>query len=182
MSIQRDLREAVKAINLDPDLAALLEEAKAAVDSDPEVRVKVAEAVGRELLWLREQRVKLGQIEAYVESVLARVMPVASLDFEGLHLERRGGRKRTEWDHDGVVSALAQRFATDDAGEYDETLVPLYEHAVRHYLRAAQVSGYRTKSGLVVLGVDPDGFCKSERGRRTVQVNGAASASEGDEA
>lgn len=181
MTAFTELRAALAAVEADPGLSALLEEAKAAVDRAPEVRVKVAEAVGRTLLELRERRIQLGQIEAYVESVLARVMPVGSLDFPDLHLERKGGRDRKEWDHDGVVAALAQRFAADaDTGEVDPTLVPLYEHAVHHFLQSAQVTGYRTKTGLVPLGVDPDDYSKSERGRRTVHVTGSAAAVVGE--
>lgn len=174
MSRYWNLRDAITDLTTDPDLLALLDEARLALDAglDPEVRVKLAETLGRDLLAIREQRIALAQVEASVESVLARVMPVPKLDFGDLHLERKGGRDRKEWDHDGLVAALAREFATNEAGETDDTLLPLYGEAVRHYLRAAQVSGYRTKTGLVPLGIDPDDYSKSERGRRTVHVTG----------
>lgn len=165
MSIERDLREAVRAINLDPDLAALLEEAKAAVDSDPEVRVKVAEAVGRELLWLRDLRTELGRAEAYVESVLARVMPVKTLDFPGLRLERRGGATKTTWDDESLVRDLPKVLAGGDA-ERAEALA----RAGAELLRFLHVDYWRS-TALKEAGLDPDEYRATEGYRRSVQVS-----------
>lgn len=171
-----DLAAAIAAVADDPARAERERDALASFVHGPDEREKYAALLGADLLAIRTQRQALADVEASIESVLARVMPSAKLDFPGLHLERKGGRDRREWDHDGLVTALAHAFATDDNGEYDPTVPPLYVDVVRHYRTAAQVTGYRTKTGLVPLGVDPDGYCKSEPGRRTVQVSGGAAA------
>jgi len=171
------LTEAIAALANDPDRADLERAALASIEQGRDVRAKYAEQLGADLLAIRTQRQALADIEASRESVLARVMPSSTLDFPGLHLERKGGRDRKEWNHDGLLPALAENFATDtETGEYDPTLTPLYCDAVRHYLRAAQVTGYRTTTGLKPLGIDPDAFCKSEPGRRTVHVTGGEAA------
>lgn len=170
------LAPAITALANDPERAERERDALASIDQGKGERAKYAEMLGRDLLAVRTLRQDLAAIEASIESIVARVMPVGTLDLDGLHLERHGGKDRKDWDHDGVVTALAQRFATTDEGEYDPTLVPLYGDSVRHFLRAAQVSGYRTKTGLVPLGVDPDAYCKSTPGRRTVQVSGGEAA------
>jgi hypothetical protein len=182
VTIYAALADAVRAIEHDAVLHALEDEAMALAErhADPELRVTAARPLALYLAEIRAQRVTLARAEAGVVRALARVMPVPVLDFAGLHVERRSGRNRTEWDHDGLLRELGVRFATDpETGEVDETLLPLFGDVIRFYLLSAQVSGYRTRSGLVPLGIDPDAWCKSEPGRATVEIVAAAVESSG---
>jgi hypothetical protein len=185
VAIYAALADAVRAIEHDATLHALEDEAMALAErrADPELRIAVARALALHLAEVRAQRVTLARAEAGIERALARVMPTNTLDLEGVHVERHSGRKRTEWDHDGLLHALADCFAVDpETGEVDETLRPLFADAVRFFTRAAQVSGYRTRSGLVPLGVDPDQYCRTEPGRPSIELVVGESAAAGGEA
>ena len=160
-----NLREAVAG--LDTDLPELL----SAIGTKNQPRLC-------ELLYaLREQRIRLAEIEAIVEAKAARAMgPADRIEWDGYCAERKGGMVRKHWDNNLLASRVTQWVSTDVAtGEVDETDYALTSAAVSEVLRAAAISYWRT-TVLRSMGVNYDDAVETERGRRTVHVTkGSAS-------
>lgn len=125
---------------------------------------------------VRDARQALHKFEASVEAATARAMTGNRLELPALGIvaERKGGSKRTEWDHLRLAGVVARSYATDtDTGEVDSTLAEVAEHVSGWLLQFAAVSYWRAGK-LREVGVDPDGYATVERGRRTVQIYRAA--------
>jgi len=119
---------------------------------------------------IRASRSRLHGIEAVVESYAARAMTGNRLELPGLLAERKGGAKRTDWDHMRLAGVVARRYATDvESGEVDPTLAELTEAVSRWLLEFAAIQYWRAGK-LREVGIDPDGYATVERGRRTVVI------------
>jgi hypothetical protein len=125
-----------------------------------------------ELLYaLREQRVRLAEIEAIVEAKAARSMGRADrIEWAGYYAERKGGMVRKHWDHKLLAAKVTEYTYTDlNTGAIDETVQSATSEAVGLILRAAAISYWRT-TVLRSMGINYDDAVETERGRRTVHV------------
>jgi len=131
-----------------------------------------------ELLYaLREQRIRLAEIEAIVEAKAARSMGKADrIEWAGYYAERKGGMVRKHWDHKLLAAKVTEQNYTDpDTGEIDTVAQDLTTEVVSEMLRAAAIQYWRV-SVLRSMGVNYDDAVETERGRRTVHVTkGSAS-------
>ena len=125
-----------------------------------------------ELLYaLREQRIRLAEVEAIVEAKAARSMGKADrIEWAGYYAERKGGMVRKHWDHKLLAARVVEWSCTDvgtgEIGGVDEQLAMTI---VSEVLRAAAISYWRT-TVLRSMGVNYDDAVETERGRRTVHV------------
>jgi len=125
---------------------------------------------------VRRARATLAFLESEVETAVAGLMAsnVVTIPEVGV-LERRGGRKRTEWDHARLASLLAVRVADQrrvdpDTGE----ILPrppgrLAQDVVDELLACAGVSYWKVGE-LRARKVDPADFCEEGPGRQTVGI------------
>jgi len=131
-----------------------------------------------ELLYaLREQRIRLAELEATVEAKAARAMgPADRIEWDGYCAERKGGMVRKHWDHKLLAAKVTEQNYTDpDTGEIDTVAQDLTTEVVSEMLRAAAIQYWRV-SVLRSMGVNYDDAVETERGRRTVHVTkGSAS-------
>jgi hypothetical protein len=131
-----------------------------------------------ELLYaLREQRIRLAELEATVEAKAARAMgPADHIEWDGYYAERKGGAVRKHWDN-GLLAARVVRYgATDFAtGEIDPDAETVGKAVAADILDAAAVSYWRT-TVLRSLGIEFDDAVVTERGRRTVRVTKGSAA------
>ena len=165
------LSKEIDGLASDPSLTAFLEECEAAAtDADKDVRLKLAEEGARFLLDVRNLRKELAAIESAIEAKVARVMPTGKIDLPDLHVERKGGKDRKEWDTPRLVGVIARNYAGQNA-DGDAEVADLAEKAVRHFLDYASVGYFRT-TALRGAGLDPDDFCEATPGRHTVHVTG----------
>lgn len=125
---------------------------------------------------VRRARATLAFLESEVETAVAGLMGsnVIVVPEIGV-LERRGGRKRTSWDHARLASLLAVRVA-DQRRVDPETgeILPrppgrLAQDVVDELLACAGVSYWKVGE-LRARKVDPAGFCEEEPGRATVGI------------
>lgn len=130
-----------------------------------------AKHIIEQLAGVREARRRLHRIEANLEAAAARAMTQRRIELPALGIvaERRGGTKRTDWDHPRVASVVARRYAVDAYGEIDTDLAELAECVAHWLLDFVNVSYWRAGK-LRELGVDPDQYATCERGRRTVHL------------
>src|SRR5664279_359935 len=158
-----------------------LADAVVALDTDlPNVLDTIATNQPRlcELLYaLREQRIRLAELEATVEAKAARAMgPADRIEWDGYYAERKGGMVRKHWDHKMLAARVTQAHCTSDiTGEIDEEFYRDGFDAVSEVLRAAAVSYWRT-TVLRSMGVNYDDAVETERGRRTVHVTKGSAA------
>lgn len=125
---------------------------------------------------VRRARATLAFLESEVETAVAGLMGsnVVVVPDIGV-LERRGGRKRTSWDHARLASLLAVRVA-DQRRVDSETgeILPrppgrLAQDVVDELLACAGVSYWKVGE-LRARKVDPAAFCEEEPGRATVGI------------
>jgi hypothetical protein len=125
---------------------------------------------------VRRARATLAFLESEVETAVAALMGsnVVVIPEVGV-LERRGGKKRTEWDHARLASLLAVRVA-DQRRVDPETgeILPrppgrLAQDVVDELLACAGVSYWKVGE-LRARKVDPADFCEEGPGRQTVGI------------
>jgi hypothetical protein len=125
---------------------------------------------------VRRARATLAFLESEVETAVAGLMGsnVVVIPEVGV-LERRGGKKRTEWDHARLASLLAVRVA-DQRRVDPETgeILPrppgrLAQDVVDELLACAGVSYWKVGE-LRARKVDPADFCEEGPGRQTVGI------------
>lgn len=135
-----------------------------------------AAGLARVLAALRTARTRLAFIESEVEAALAATMPTAVIAVEGVGvLERRGGRKRTAWDHPRLASLLAARTADQrridpDTGEIMARPPGRLAQDVADELLACAGLSYWKTGALKARGLDPADFCEEGAGRATVGI------------
>lgn len=125
---------------------------------------------------VRRARATLAFLESEVETMVAGLMAssVVVVPEVGV-LERRGGRKRTEWEHARLASLLAVRVA--DQRRVDPAtgeILPrppgrLAQDVVDELLACAGVSYWKVGE-LRARKVDPADFCEEGPGRQTVGI------------
>ena len=131
-----------------------------------------------ELLYvLREQRIRLAELEATVEAKAARAMgPADRIEWDGYYAERKGGMVRKHWNHGLLAAKVLQQTCTDpETGEIDVANEEAAQDVVSELLRAAAISYWRTTI-LRSMGVNYDDAVETERGRRTVHVTKGSAA------
>lgn len=125
---------------------------------------------------VRRARATLAFLESEVETMVAGLMSsnVVVIPEVGV-LERRGGKKRTEWDHARLASLLAVRVA-DQRRVDPETgeILPrppgrLAQDVVDELLACAGVSYWKVGE-LRARKVDPADFCEEGPSRQTVGI------------
>src|SRR5664279_4378666 len=139
-----DLADAVVA--LDEDLPAVLDDI---ARNQPRLC---------ELLYaLREQRIRLAELEATVEAKAARSMgPADRIEWDGYCAERKGGMVRKHWDHKLLAAKVTEQNYTDpNTGEIDESAQATTGEVVDEVLHAAAISYWRTTI-LRSMGVNYD--------------------------
>ena len=146
----------------------------------PELLIEIAEHQPQlcELLYaLREQRIRLAELEATVEAKAARSMgPADRIEWNGYCAERKGGMVRKHWDHKLLAAKVTEQNYTDpDTGEIDTVAQDLTTEVVSEVLRAAAIQYWRV-SVLRSMGVNYDDAVETERGRRTVHVTKGSAA------
>jgi hypothetical protein len=149
-------------------------------DELPEVLDDIATHQPRlcELLYaLREQRIRLAELEATVEAKAARSMgPADRIEWDGYYAERKGGMVRKHWDHKLLAAKVTEQSYTDpETGEIDTGAQDLTTEVVDELLGAAAISYWRT-TVLRSMGVNYDDAVETERGRRTVHVTKGSAA------
>jgi hypothetical protein len=131
-----------------------------------------------ELLYaIRGQRIRLAELEATVEAKAARSMgPADRIEWDGYYAERKGGSKRSHWDHKRLAARVTEQSYVDpETGEVDATAQALTTEVVGELLGAAAISYWRTTI-LRSMGIDYDDAVETERGRRTVHVTKGSAA------
>ena len=163
------------------DVVYGLEDAVDAVNND---LPRVLDIIGTnqpqlcELLYaLREQRIRLAELEATVEAKAARSMgPADRIEWDGYCAERKGGMVRKHWDHKLLAAKVTEQNYTDpDTGEINTVAQDLTTEVVSEVLRAAAIQYWRV-SVLRSMGVNYDDAVETERGRRTVHVTKGSAA------
>jgi hypothetical protein len=126
---------------------------------------------------LREQRIRLAELEATVEAKAARSMgPADRIEWDGYYAERKGGMVRKHWNHGLLAAKVLQQTCTDpETSEIDVANEEAAQDVVSELLRAAAISYWRT-TVLRSMGIDYDGAVETERGRRTVHVTKGSAA------
>jgi hypothetical protein len=120
---------------------------------------------------LRRARATLGFLESEAETALAGAMPARVVELPGMVLERHSGRKRTNWDHDRLLSIVVARVPADpDTGEL---LSDAAQAAITAEVRACAGISYWKVGELRARELDPAVFCDEEAGRPTVHIREA---------
>lgn len=159
-------------------LVDFVEVSAATLAADSAARAGAADLPGLATLLasVRRARATLAFLESEVETLVAGLMAsnVVVIPEVGV-LERRGGRKRTSWDHARLASLLAVRVA-DQRRVDPETgeILPrppgrLAQDVVDELLDCAGLS-YWKSGALKHRGLDPAAFCEEEPGRTTVGI------------
>lgn len=121
---------------------------------------------------LRRARSTLAFLESEAESALAQAMPARVLEVPGVGvLERHSGRKRTNWDHDRLLSLLVARVPADP--ETGELIAEGAQKAIIAEVRACAGISYWRVGELRARELDPVAFCDEEAGRATVHIREA---------
>lgn len=118
---------------------------------------------------LRLARQALATAESKVETLVAQMMRDAGVfdatELNGIGvIQRRGGSKRKQWEHDALAKQVIDTHMTDTDGEVPDPWV------VRDWLLEAAAVGYWRVGVLKKLGIDVDDYCATEPGRPTVQI------------
>lgn len=159
-------------------LVDFVEVSAATLAADSAARAGAADLPGLAILLasVRRARATLAFLESEVETLVANLMAsnVVVIPEVGV-LERRGGRKRTAWDHSRLASMLAARIADQRRvdPETGEVLARppgrLAQDVVDEVLACAGVSYWKVGE-LRARKVDPAAFCEEEPGRATVGI------------
>lgn len=146
-------------------------------DCDAEIpdylkRFTTAEAALYLLATVRTERQRLAEIEALLEAECARRMPSQRVELPGMVAERKGGKDRKAWRHADLASAVVTGYLTDDDGliaDDDSETAQTARDVERLLLDCAGIAYWKT-TALRALGIDPDVYCDSTPGRRTVHI------------
>lgn len=149
------------ARNVIPDLAVLLA---------PDFQ-----ALAQLLMAVRRALAQLRWAEEELEDELCKAMPGKEAEVPGVGvITLRTGTTRKAWDKDGLVDRLVARIGDDAAFfadlETGEFLSPVEtaRQVIAGFMRAATPSWKVT--GLREFRIDPDEFCETTWGRKTVQT------------
>lgn len=117
---------------------------------------------------VRKARKALADLEAIMESqVVRKAEAEGRREFalsDGSVVQFRGGTDRKDWDHRGLAYAVVRAVQVDQStGEVLST-----EQVVDRLLDTAAVSYWRV-GALKPLGVQPNDYCTTSKGRRTIQ-------------
>lgn len=123
---------------------------------------------------LREARKRLAQVEAYTEAETVRRMRRRNAEVSGFLVERKGGTKRTDWQHDRLAWAVVRDLAVDGAGVVDDAALDLIGKVRDRLVNAAGITYWRSTQ-LRPLGIDPGDYSTAERGRYTIHLTPAVS-------
>lgn len=153
---------AVEALNLSviPDMTVLL-----APD---------ALALGHLLAQLRRSVKYLQDCAALVEDEMVKCAPSKQFEVPGVGTaEIHTGSKRTSWNHDEVAGVVAHALADEIPAMVTEDGEPVnhiqYVTDIINGFRVASSDGWKV-TGLRALKIDPDDYCHTEWGRKTVQM------------
>lgn len=124
---------------------------------------------------LRRAQAQLRWAADELEDEIVKAMPTKEMVVAGVgSCTLRTGTKRTAWDKEGLVGVLTARIA-DDPGilcelETGEMLTPSQQvsRILDRFLEAATPSWKVT--GLRKFRVDPDEYCETNYGRKTIQT------------
>lgn len=140
------------------------------------------------LAHVREAKRKLSDAEKMVEDELVKSMAGKEETVEGLGvITMRSGAQRKGWDHDSLIRALPHaigpkvvpEFLIDkETGEEYSGLSVVADLLTE--LRKATSFSWKT-TGLRPLGIDPDQFCETTWGRKTVTTPTLHDPEEGDD-
>lgn len=130
------------------------------------------------LAQVRNQRVRLAQVESSLETEAARRMRKERLDRVELPgvgvFERKSGTARKQWDHSAVAGRVVQTLLVDPTtGEPAPEEYRDFAYLLRDRLLEAGHVDYWRATQLRALGVNPDDFCTSTPGRSSVQYTPA---------
>lgn len=124
---------------------------------------------------VRRARATLAFVESELENGLARIMPTNTIAVAGVGvLERRFGRKRSNWDHRRVASLLAarvgdRRFDPSTGEELARPPAVIAQDVANELLDCCGVAYWKARA-LEHRGLDPATFCEEEPGRTTVGI------------
>lgn len=124
---------------------------------------------------LRRAIAQLRFAETELEDELVKVLPGRDTEIPGVGMATlRTGTKRTQWDKTGIVAAVTARIADEpsvfvdtDTGEF---LPPaqVAERIITAFLEVGTPSWKTT--GLRAMTINPDEYCETVYGRKTVQL------------
>lgn len=124
---------------------------------------------------LRRAQAQLRWAADELEDEIVKAMPHKEMVVAGVGaITLRTGTKRTQWDKDGLVGVLTARIADDPEilceVETGEMLTPSQQvsRILSRFLEAATPSWKIT--GLRAFRVDPDEYCSTAYGRKTIQT------------
>lgn len=156
---------------LSSSISDLADDVPAALDVDDSTTAVV------ELLHdLREERKRLAEMEAYVEACAVKRLKYGQQQVGDFIAEVKGGKDRKAWRHDDLAWAVCRPLAVnEDTGEVVTEIAEIIDQVRSRLLNCAAVSYWRTTQ-LKPLGINPDDFCESAAGRKTVTVTPAIDA------
>ena len=135
------------------------------------------EALIELLVEVREWRRQLGDLEREIEGAAIEHLPARKVDVVGVGVvELRTGAKRKKWDSEALVSRLVRDALYDPAtGEARHASVAeSVDAAVAAVTACAPFTGSMgwRAGALRDHGIDPDEWCESAPGRKTIQIHG----------
>jgi hypothetical protein len=130
---------------------------------------------------IRKSKKDLALAEQTVEDELVKVMGGKYHEVPGLgRIEMHSGGTRKEWDHDTIVAhiipVIAHDFPKSLVDPEEGTEVPGQEFVARvvaEFRKAGNTNwrtGGGTKPGLRTFGLDPDDYCTTTWGRKTIET------------
>lgn len=147
-------------------------------DTIPLLAAKLSPDVDGMVLLLQSIRRAMAQLRwaaDELEDEIVKAIPAKEMVVAGVGaITLRTGTKRTGWDKEGLVNVLTARIADDPAilceVETGEMLTPSQqvERILSRFLEAATPSWKVT--GLRAFKIDPDEYCSTTYGRKTVQT------------
>lgn len=116
---------------------------------------------------LEEANRALSAARTALADKLARALPDKRLVVEGVGtFERHGGKKRTSWDKEALLSAvLDSRMADSETGEF-------FDESPLDKVLAVWNLGVPRTTVLKVRGIDGDQFCETEPAPWSIQLTG----------
>lgn len=117
---------------------------------------------------VREARRRLSDVERVLENAVADSMQGKTEEVHEVGvLEKRGGKKRKSWDHEGVASRVVSEIRVDK--ETGEVRDPSPQEVANALVEAAGINYWKVSS-LRDLGIEPSEYCEESPGRVTVQI------------
>lgn len=121
----------------------------------------------------RDARRALTDLEHLVEDTLASKLTDKRTELDGMVLEMRGGNVRKKWDSERLLSEVLRRGIDPDGTGVLPEPAELLERARSVVARCVPVTpslGWRV-GALRDLGLDPDEWCETTPGRKSVQIH-----------